>query len=271
MFITSENITEFNAPARRIVSVVPSQTEFLHSLGLDQEVVGITKFCIHPQEWFRSKTRVGGTKQLKIDQIRQLRPDLIIANKEENQQEQIELLAGEFPLYMSDIYSISDSINAMRVMGQLTGRELEATGIIDEVTSRFENFTPDLVNRRILYLIWREPFMAAGSNTFINNMIEVCGWRNTLAGHRDWEGVDRYPQLTAQQIRESNPEVILLSSEPYPFKNKHISELQELCPNAKVVLVDGELYSWYGSRLKFSTMHFFAVIERIRYLCSILK
>ncbi len=262
MFITSENIDQFNAPARRIVSVVPSQTEFLYCIGLDEEVVGITKFCIHPESWFRSKKRIGGTKVLKIDEIRALKPDLIIANKEENQQEQIELLAKEFPLYMTDIFSLEDSFEAMQNIGRLCDKEKESREVIDNIRSAFDAFVSDNVQLKVLYLIWRDPYMSAGKNTFINNMIERCGWQNVSSG----TGLDRYPQLTHDQINGLEPEIILLSSEPYPFKEKHLEELRGICPHAKIMLVDGELFSWYGSRLKFSPAHFSAVRERILYL-----
>lgn len=263
MLITSSNSSDFNAPARRIVSVVPSQTELLYTLGLEEEVIGITKFCIHPETWFRSKKRIGGTKVLKLDEIRALQPDLIIANKEENTQWEIETLANEFPLYMSDIYSLEDAFQTIGDIGALTGKETKAMHLIDSVRSAFIELKSD-ISRKVLYLIWRDPYMAAGQNTFINAMMECCGWKNALpiSNEKDYT---RYPELNFEEISNINPEVILLSSEPYPFRQKHIDELQVLCPESKIILVDGELFSWYGSRLKFSPAHFTAVIERLRY------
>lgn len=264
MFLTYSDILSNNAPKRRIVSVVPSQTEFLYDLGLDEEVVGITKFCIHPEKWFRNKQRIGGTKDLKLDLIRDLKPDLIIANKEENTQSQIEELAAEFPLYMSDIFDLEDSFRMMKDVGALTGKQQRTNELITIIQDRFKSFTAQPSGKKVLYLIWRGPFMAAGHNTFIHSMIERCGWKNVLTTdqHKD---LSRYPELSAEEIIGLDPEVILLSSEPYPFKDKHIRELQEICSKAAIMLVDGELFSWYGSRLKFSPAHFNAVLERLRY------
>lgn len=269
MFLTTSDIQNCNAPKRRIVSVVPSQTELLYSLGLDEEVVGITKFCIHPEKWFRSKKRIGGTKDLKIDEIRKLQPDLIIANKEENFQSQIEELASEFPVFMSDIYNIADNTEMIRNVGLLTGRLDKAEMIISEINTGLEKFVPDSVKRKVLYLIWRAPYMAAGTNTFINSMLDLCGWESAFSSTQLQGDFSRYPELNEGQIRDLEPDAILLSSEPYPFKTKHIEELQRLCPKAQIFLVDGELFSWYGSRLKFSTAHFNAVLERLRYFHAV--
>ena len=250
MFITSSDILPSNAPKRRIVSVVPSQTELLYDLGLDEEVIGITKFCIHPEKWFRSKQRVGGTKDLKVDLIRDLKPDLIIANKEENTRSQIEELAAEFPLYMSDIFDLNDSLQMMKDIGGLTAKQGEVAELISKITDRFGSFEVSPDNSRVLYLIWNNPYMAAGTNTFISSMLHRCGWTNVLTTDLS-KDLSRYPMLSDDEIRTLDPDVILLSSEPYPFKNKHIQTLQ------------------HGSRLKFSPVHFNAVLERLRYFHSV--
>ncbi len=269
MFLKASDILNNNAPYRRIVSVVPSQTELLYELGLDEEVVGITKFCLHPNKWFRTKKRIGGTKDLKLDEIRALKPDLIIANKEENFQFQIEELAKEFPLYMSEIYSLKDNEQMILDIGKLTGKDAQANKEIEKLQKSLNGFTPDTEKRKVLYLIWNGPYMAAGDNTFINSMISFCGWENVSTGNKMGKNLSRYPELTNNDIQELNPEVILLSSEPFPFKQKHIDALQEILPTAKIMLVDGELFSWYGSRLKFSVYHFNAVLERLRYFHAV--
>jgi ABC-type Fe3+-hydroxamate transport system substrate-binding protein len=229
----------------RIVSTVPSQTELLFDLGLDDEIVGITWFCIHPAEKVKSKTKIGGTKNLKLDVIRDLKPDLIIANKEENQREQIEALASEFPVYISDIFTLEDAYEMMQKVGELTGKNSESEELIERIKEAFLQISKAPKPFRTLYLIWKDPYMSIGKNTFIHHMLtDICGLQNVCSEEL------RYPELSIEQIKDLNPELILLSSEPYPFKEKHISELQEMLPQAKILLVDGEMFSWYGSRLK---------------------
>ncbi|MFM1876679.1 MAG: hypothetical protein RL266_2416 [Bacteroidota bacterium] len=240
-------------PLQRIVSLVPSQTELLFELGLEQRVVGITKFCVHPNEWFKNKTRVGGTKHIHFHTIRELDPDLIIANKEENNQEDIEALEKDFPVWVSDVNDLDSALEMIRSIAQIT--DSDASQLISEIDSGFDELKPLNSSKRVLYLIWKNPYMAAGSDTFITDMLQRCGFENVVSD-------SRYPQLTDQQIVDLNPEVILLSSEPFPFKEKHINELQELLPNATILLVDGEMFSWYGSRLKFAHSYFQSLMDR---------
>lgn len=230
-------------PPRRIVSLVPSQTELLHSLGLAQEVVGITKFCVHPEGWRKQKQVVGGTKTPHLEAIRALQPDLIIGNKEENEQSSIEALAQEFPVWMSDIYTLADALEMMRMLGEVTGREAAAQQLASTIHQRFMSLPRPGVSPKVLYLIWRKPWMAAGSQTFIHQMLESCCFTNVIAEQL------RYPELSEEAMQALEPDLVFLSSEPYPFKEKHLAELQALLPQAKLLLVDGELFSWYGSRL----------------------
>ncbi len=228
---------------QRIVSVVPSQTELLHYLGLKEKVIGITKFCVHPEEWFRTKTRVGGTKTLNLDKIRELQPDLIIANKEENDQSQIETLAKEFPIWISDINNVLEALEMIKQVGETTNTAPLAQQLIAEVSAGFQSLKP-LPNLRTAYFIWRGPWMVAGHTTYINDLLQRCGMVNVFATQ-----TSRYPEVTDEAIAAANPQLILLSSEPYPFKEQHIAELQALCPQAKILLVDGEMFSWYGNRM----------------------
>jgi len=232
---------------RRIVSLVPSQTELLFDLGLDEEVVGITKFCVHPQHWFRSKTRVGGTKSLDIARISSLEPDLIIANKEENVREQVDALSARWPVYTSDVNNLGAAHEMIRTIGAITGAPAAAgkisTGIDSAFTALYHKLPPNNPRLDVLYMIWRDPYMAAGGDTFINDMLERCGLRNAI-GH-----LKRYPEINGITLKALSPARVLLSSEPYPFKEKHAEELRELLPHATIDLVDGELFSWYGSRL----------------------
>lgn len=234
----------FNYYPERIVSVVPSQTELLYDLGLDSEVVGITKFCVHPEEWFRNKTRIGGTKKLHIDKIRELKPDLIIANKEENTQEEIEALAKEFPVWLSDINNLPGALNMIQAIGQITGQEGNANQLVEDIVQGFQQLHKANKPKRVAYFIWRNPWMSIGNDTFIHSMIHTMGWQNVLTHET------RYPEITLEQLKELQPELVLLSSEPFPFKDEHIAEIKAVLPNAEVMLVDGEMFSWYGSRLK---------------------
>ncbi|MBI3510992.1 MAG: ABC transporter substrate-binding protein [Bacteroidetes bacterium] len=245
----------------RIISLVPSQTELLFDLGLEDEVVGITKFCIHPENWFRNKTRVGGTKQIDLKKIDALQPDLIIANKEENEKEQVELLMKKYPVWVSDVRTLADAYAMIRAMGEVTGKTIEARKIFSEIAFRFENFKankPELKKKKIAYFIWKKPWMAAGKDTFIDHLLSLCGFENVFANEKN-----RYPEITLDDLSEKNPEVIFLSSEPYPFKEKHIAELNAVLPQAKILLVDGELFSWYGSRLMHSPQYFMEVMSAV--------
>jgi ABC-type Fe3+-hydroxamate transport system substrate-binding protein len=246
-----QNVTVPDFPAR-IVSLVPSQTELLYALGLSSQVVGITKFCVHPPEWKKQKVRVGGTKQFNFEAIHALQPDLVIGNKEENYEEGIRLLQERYPVWMSDIVSLHDAYAMMEAVGTLTNTESKAQLLVAEIKkglTAIELFQ----QQRVLYLIWRKPWMAAGRDTFIHSMLKVAGLENVVE-------TARYPELTEAEIKKLNPEFVFLSSEPFPFNEKHVQELRRLLPSAKMVLVDGEMFSWYGSRLRlvpeyFKTLH----------------
>ena len=230
---------------QRIISLVPSQTELLHDLGLGERVVGITKFCIHPEEWFRSKARVGGTKKVHLDKVRALKPDLIIGNKEENSREDIEALEPEFPVWMSDVRDLDSALDMIRRVGTLTVTSEKAEQVAREIAEGFAGMQPVAEARSVAYLIWRAPWMAAGGDTFIHDVLRRMGMENVFAGR-----AERYPALTPGELAAADPDVVLLSSEPYPFKEQHIAELNMLLPGCPVHLVDGELFSWYGSRLR---------------------
>lgn len=240
---------------------MPSQTELLHSLGLDEEVCGITKFCIHPAEWFRTKTRIGGTKQLNIEQITALQPDLIIANKEENQKEQVEALMQHFPVWVSDINTLEDACAMIDDVGGITGRVEEARRLCLEIQQQFNKLLP-IPPIPTAYFIWRNPWMVAGGDTFTHQMMQHCGFQNVFAQ------TPRYPEISPDMLSETK--LILLSSEPYPFKEKHIEEISKFAPRATIHLVDGEMFSWYGSRLLEAPAYFNELIQTLRHRQSII-
>ena len=280
------NSVNLSLSPKRIVSLVPSQTELLYSLGLNEEVVGITKFCIHPEEWFRSKQRIGGTKTVKPDVVKTLQPDLIIANKEENVKEQIEELQLIAPVWVSDINTLEDALGMITSIGKLVDAQDRANELALQIQEAFSQITP--VNEKILaaYFIWKDPYMAAGGDTFIHDMLGRCGLTNIF------ENINRYPEVTISSSSTNNNQesiinpqssicspllsvrsplsslrkcqLLLLSSEPYPFKKQHLDELQKLLPFSKIMLVDGEMFSWYGSRLLYSAQYFKNLIQQIQ-------
>ncbi|MEI9943479.1 MAG: helical backbone metal receptor [Chitinophagaceae bacterium] len=241
---------EVDRNPQRIISLVPSQTELLYDLGLDKEVVGITKFCVHPKEWFQAKTRIGGTKTAKMDLVHQLQPDLIIANKEENVKEQIEELAKQYPVWISDVNDLPGAYKMMKQVGKMTGKEIIADDLIARIKKNFTQLKILNAKLRTCYLIWKDPYMTVGGDTFIHSMIEIAGFENTFAQKK------RYPEITIDDVMNAGCEVLLLPSEPFPFKQKHVDELKSLLPTIKIILVDGEMFSWYGSRMLYAAAYF---------------
>jgi ABC-type Fe3+-hydroxamate transport system substrate-binding protein len=234
-------------PPQRIISLVPSQTELLVDLGLEERIVGVTKFCIHPKHLKKSKTIIGGTKNYRFEVIDSLLPDLIIGNKEENDREGIEKLAEKYPVWISDIFSLEENYSMIEQIGKITEKEKRAKELIQMIRFSFE--TPIPKKGTCVYLIWNEPIMVAGQDTFINVMLEKAGFENLIAS-------TRYPVLEKENLQKLNPDFLLLSSEPFPFKEKHLDFFRTLLPQTEIKLVDGELFSWYGSRLIHSEAYF---------------
>ena len=230
----------------RIISLVPSQTELLYDLGLNEEVIGITKFCVHPEVWFKNKQRIGGTKDIHLEEIISLKPDLIIANKEENLKEQIEKLAAHCDVWVTDVNTLEDALQMILEVGNLTGKLQTAIKIKNKIELSFGELN-QVVNKKVFgsaaYLIWQKPYMIAANNTFIYDLMIKSGLNNIF------ENQSRYPETTIEELINLKPTYILLSSEPYPFGEKHKKEFEKLAPGIKVILVDGEMFSWYGSRL----------------------
>ncbi|MES2776022.1 MAG: helical backbone metal receptor [Bacteroidota bacterium] len=241
----------------RIVSLVPSITELLYDLGLDEEVAGITKFCVHPESWFHSKPRVGGTKTVDIEKIRSLQPDLVLANKEENVQAQVEALATFCTVYVTDIATLDDALEMIRQVGVLINRETKAAAMVGRILHRFGGLQFSDTRLSAAYLIWRNPYMAAGGDTYISDLMELCGFDNVFIDEL------RYPEITIERLQLENCKLLLLSSEPYPFKQQHIDELQQFLPETKIMLVDGEIFSWYGSRLLQAPDYFRQLKEKL--------
>ena len=244
-------VLEFPETPKRIISLVPSQTELLVDLGLKSQLVGITKFCVHPRSLLSDVKIVGGTKSIHLDKIEDLKPDIIICNKEENTKEIVDSCSTIAPVWVSDIYTVQDSLAMIYLLATLFEKEGQGRKIIDtienELTS-FRSFMATKLEKKVVYLIWKNPYMAAGKQTFINNLLLENKFHNIFQ-----DPTSRYPEVSEKKLKEVD--VVLLSSEPFPFKEKHIKELQEIT-NKKIILVDGEYFSWYGSRLQYAFTYF---------------
>lgn len=242
----------FSSYPKRIISLVPSQTELLFHLGLDKKVVGVTKFCIYPTDWKTRKTIVGGTKNLKMDLIKELNPDLIIANKEENDEDSLRKLMPIFPVWISNIKRLEDAFQMILSVGRITNSESTSFTWTEKIKKQFKilSLLPKQP-RRVAYLIWNNPLMSVNQDTFIHSLLELNQWDNCFK-----DKLNRYPEITEEELVDSNPEMVFLSSEPFPFKDKHIDRFKQLLPESRVVLVNGEYFSWYGSRLVDSPAYF---------------
>lgn len=228
----------------RIISLCPSQTLTLADLGCAERLIGITRFCIHPEEVYQSVKRIGGTKRVNYEAIEALKPDLIIGEKEENTQEMIRQLEKDYPVYMTDVTDIPSCYEMVRNLGLITQTEMLAERLVQDMKDALGRIHP-LQEVEVAYLIWREPWMVAGRNNFIDAILKVCGFRNVFTGLPG-----RYPQITDEWLKDAAPAVLLLSDEPYPFSDKHREEFLQVLPQVKIFLVNGEYFSWYGSRIK---------------------
>jgi iron complex transport system substrate-binding protein len=232
------------AQPQRIISLCPSLTETLLHFGLGERIVGRTHFCIHPAETVAAIPAVGGTKNLKEDRVLALQPDLVICEKEENTREMVAWLESRFPTYVTDVRDIPGALDMVRRLGTITGCPAEGEALATQVEAAFAGLPSFAGAPSVLYFIWRKPWMVAGQDTYIDALLQRLGLRNLAAS---FEG--RYPALELEQLAGLSPDYVWLSSEPFPFKKQHIAELRGIFPGAEIRLVDGEMFSWYGSRM----------------------
>ncbi|NRR92750.1 ABC transporter substrate-binding protein [Winogradskyella undariae] len=243
----------FGRKPKRIVSLVPSQTELLVDLGLEGFIVGVTKFCVHPNHLRMSKMVVGGTKEINIEKIKALRPDIILCNKEENTKEMIEELTGIAPIHVSDVYNLEDSFELINMYGDIFEIERTTSTLISNIKLEREAFqlqNQDIEKLKVAYFIWKKPWMVAASDNFINVMLNEARFINVF------ESEKRYPEIDFNNSKLKEADLIFLSTEPFPFKKADVIELQSQFPDKKIKIVDGELFSWYGSRLLKSYKYF---------------
>ncbi|PSQ81438.1 MAG: cobalamin-binding protein [Bacteroidetes bacterium QS_1_63_11] len=239
-----DRTVSLNTPPRRIVSLVPSQTELLAHLDLAERVVGVTRFCERPEDWRSKKTIVGGTKQVDLNTVRTLDPDLILANHEENTAEDVEALDEIAPVFVTEVRSVEEALNMIRTVGTLTDTSDRTSTLVGKIIARFEAL-PDFPPLRAAYLIWREPYMTVGGDTFIHGVMQWGGLENIFGDQT------RYPEVTPDTLAERDLDVVLCSSEPFPFhqKDKFTADLRNALSDTPVEVVDGQPFSWYGPRL----------------------
>lgn len=249
----------FESTPQRIISLVPSQTELLYDLGLEGSIVGITKFCVHPLHFKSTKKLVGGTKKVNYDAVRALQPDIIICNKEENTKEIVAELQKICTVWVTDILTIEDNYQMISDFGQIFDKRVEARKWIDKLTfalNDFREFIKEVPIRNVAYFIWKKPYMVAGANTFVDQLLQLNHFRNYFAN------VERYPEVELEQLNGApDLNLVLLSSEPYPFKAEDAYEIACLIGNVQAILVDGEMFSWHGTRL-LKALDYFKFIHR---------
>jgi ABC-type Fe3+-hydroxamate transport system substrate-binding protein len=228
----------------RIVSLVPSVTELLCDLGLASQLVGRTGFCIHPREAVRSIPKVGGTKDVKVDRVRELAPTHLVVNIDENTKETVEDIARFVPsVVVTHPLAPEDNLGLYRLLGGIFGRAAEAERLCTDFEAAYADLTAETREAAsVLYLIWRQPWMTVSRETYISRTLALVGWETVPAS-----ATDRYPEVDPAAVADGI-ERVLLSSEPYRFREKHLAEVEALVPGARVTLIDGEMTSWYGSR-----------------------
>lgn len=245
------------AQPQRIVSLCPSITETLFALELDEQIVGLTRYCIHPADKVAAKADVGGTKKLRFEAIDALSPDLIIAEKEENRREDVEQLAEHWPVYVTEVRDISMAHDMMLRLGEVCDRTIQAEQLSLATKTAWQSVPCLPQPQRVAYLIWRKPWMAAGSDTYINDVLQRLGFENVFAG------AGRYPEFSGEELSEMQPEQVLLSSEPFPFADRHVEEIRGILPGAQIQLVDGEMFSWYGAHMRPAAAYLRDLLSRL--------
>lgn len=227
---------------KRIITICPAITETLFELGLENEIVGRTKYCIFPEGIVENVPIVGGTKEVNVEKIRALQPDLILAEKEENTVEIVQALEKIAPVFVLEVQSIQDSYRFIKTLGKLTNKESVSEKLIDSCKAVFPSSRKQVKNAA--YVIWRKPYMVVGGTTYINDVLHTLGLHNPFAKENS-----RYPAVTPEDLASANIDVLFLASEPFPYKEKHIAEFQAFLPNTQIVLVEGEMF-WYGARME---------------------
>jgi ABC-type Fe3+-hydroxamate transport system substrate-binding protein len=242
---------------KRIISLCPSETETLAALVTPDRIVGCTTYCKYPETLVSGLTKIGGTKRLDFRAIQALRPDLIVSVREENSEEQITALAKDFPTLILDPVDHATTFESIHMLGAAVGEPKRAAALAADIEAALAGLEK-VRGQRALYLIWRKPYMAAGSATFIDGMLHTLGFENAASGLSG-----RYPVIDDGALNQVFPEVILAASEPFPFEEKHRAELQARFPTCRICLVDGEAFGWHGVRTLQVTATLNALVREI--------
>jgi ABC-type Fe3+-hydroxamate transport system substrate-binding protein len=250
----SGTVLDLARPPRRIVSLVPSVTETLCALGLAEALVGVTAYCVEPRDVVRGKTRIGGEKDPDLGAIRALAPDLVVANVEENVREHVETLrAWGIQVWVTYPRTVAEGLTMIRELGEVTGALVRAEAILAELTPLYDRVRAESARRRpvrVFYPIWRQPWMTINADTYIHDLLGVCGAANVF-GDRP----SRYPTVTLDEVAGRRPEIIVLPDEPFRFRRAHVADFDMYTEvpavrDRRIHLVDGKPFSWHGPRLR---------------------
>lgn len=242
MIFNKENLKSLDIKPKRIISLVPSITETLFYLNLGDKIIGITKWCKYPESEVKKITKIGGVIGIDIEKIKKLKPDFIFAVKEENDKDEIKELSKFTNIYIGEVYDLESAYQQIYDIGTITRVYNKSEELVENIKTDFYNIS-NFNNLKCAYLVWNEPLMLVGGNTFINSIIENCGLKNVFNERSS------YPEVTIAEIKKKKPDIIFLCSEPFEFKNKHKINFEQNFPNTKILLVDGEMFTWYGSHL----------------------
>lgn len=241
----------FEKLPQKIISLVPSITATFFDLHAEDLLVGRTKFCIHPVPEVDAVPIVGGTKHILLDKIVALQPDIIICNQEENTLDTFERLQQQqIPVFVNETKTIPDNSKLISQLGMITGKTEAAQQLCLRIERELDTVKNLFSGNKAIYLIWKGPCMSVGNDTFIHSILQHIGLDNCMKKY------SRYPELTIEEIVDIAPDYLLLSTEPYPFKQQHVEYFQELLPHTKVILVQGEYFSWYGSKMQGAAEYF---------------
>lgn len=231
----------------KIVSLVPSISELIYDLNVESKLVGVTKFCVHPKYFQIEKTVVGGVQEFDIEKIKALKPDVVFASKDENFEEEILELQKYVPVYVTDVKSVDEAKQMIEDFGVLLNCRNDASKILMKIEMQLqdlEKVTGDLLFRSAAYFVWNEPWVAAGKDTFVDSMLKLIKVNNVFSNLKE-----RYPMVTGANIHIANPDMIMLPSEPFYFQDQQAMEISAHTHDAATFFVDGQMFSWYGSRL----------------------
>lgn len=245
----------FRTKPKRIVSLVPSLSELVSAYEPDIELIGVTRFCEHPVKLRKEKTIIGGTKDLDIDKIIGLNADLILANKEENTKLDVTKLQDGQSVFVTDI---NDPQKAAAFIGEFeTLVEIPESKKIHNKIKKALDLTIDKFKGTVAYVIWKDPLMLAGKNTYIDSWFSKIGLVNVVSSNR-------YPSVSVKELIALSPDYVFLSSEPYPFKERNRQEFKKQFPGSKIVLVDGRLFSWYGPAILEAPQYFSKLLDKVK-------